>query len=148
MKKDQLPNLKDHTHPALKDAFGYKLMQVALKYRKSLLVILEEYDLIPPQMAILKILEVEDSLNQAALGEELGFDKVTTNRMIDGLEKQGFVKRVQGKVDKRERLIQITKEGKETILLLKKRNITREKNFLGALSASEAEILKKLIMKL
>jgi DNA-binding MarR family transcriptional regulator len=139
---------KDEIHPALKDAFGYRLLHAALKYRKALVDILEEFDLTPPQLGILRILSTSDMLNQATLGQELGHDKVTVVRMIDGLESLGFVNRIEGKEDKRQRLIQITKSGKEVLAIVKKKNITREKNFLSPLSDSEAETLKKLIMKL
>lgn len=147
-KNDQIPVYSEVIHPALKEAFGYRLMHAAMKYRKSLLVILDELGMVPPQMAILKILEDSEILNQASLGSELGLDKVSMVRMIDGLEELGLVKRTQGKEDKREKMIQITKEGRETIVTLKKKNIVREKNFLAPLTATEAETLKKLIMKL
>ena len=147
-KNDQIPVYSEVIHPALKEAFGYRLMHAAMKYRKSLLVILDELGMVPPQMAILKILEDSEILNQASLGAELGLDKVSMVRMIDGLEELGLVKRTQGKEDKREKMIQITKEGRETIVTLKKKNIVREKNFLAPLTATEAETLKKLIMKL
>lgn len=139
---------KEEIHPALKDAFGYRLLHVALKYRKALVDILEEFDLAPPQLGILRILATSDMLTQATLGQELGHDKVTIVRMIDGLENLGFVNRIEGIEDKRQRLIQITKSGREVLAIVKKKNITREKNFLSALSESEAETLKKLIMKL
>lgn len=139
---------KEEIHPALKDAFGYRLLHVALKYRKALVDILEEFELAPPQLGILRILATSDMLTQAALGQELGHDKVTMVRMIDGLESLGFVNRIEGTVDKRQRLIQITKSGREVLAIVKKKNITREKNFLSPLSDSEAETLKKLIMKL
>ncbi|MEA9356082.1 MarR family transcriptional regulator [Bacteriovorax sp. PP10] len=146
--KDTGPIYKEDIHPALKDAFGYRLLHVALKYRRALIEILEEFDLAPPQLGILRILATSDMLTQALLGQELGHDKVTIVRMIDGLENLGFVNRIEGKKDKRQRLIQITKSGREVLAIVKKKNITREKNFLSPLSDSEAETLKKLIMKL
>lgn len=146
--KDLVPAYKEEIHPALKDAFGYRLLHVALKYRKSLVDILEEFDLAPPQLAILRILANSDLLNQASLGQELGHDKVTMVRLIDGLEVLGMVKRLEGTEDKRQRLIQITKSGREVLAVVKKKNIVREKSFLSPLTESEAETLKKLIMKL
>lgn len=149
MRKDhQLPTLPDHIHPALKDAFGYRLMHASLKYRKALVVILEEFELTPPQLTILRILADSDLLNQTALGQELGHDKVTMVRFIDGLEEEGYIKRIAGERDKRERFIQITKRGRETLEKIKKKNSVREKNFLSPLTDEEAVTLKKLIMKL
>lgn len=146
--KDIGMHYKEDIHPSLKDAFGYRLMHAALKYRKTLIDILSEFNLVPPQLAILRILGNSDLINQAQLGQELGHDKVTMVRMIDGLEALGFVNRIEGTADKRQRLIQITKSGKEVLAIIKKKNIVREKNFLSPLSESEAETLKKLIMKL
>ncbi|MBC7713164.1 MAG: MarR family transcriptional regulator [Rhizobacter sp.] len=147
-KKFEIPAFSETIHPALKAAFGYRFMHAALKYRKTLLDILDEYGMVPPQMAILEILDGSESINQVSLGSELGLDKVSIVRMIDGLQELEYVKRVQGKEDKREKIIQITKEGKETLVALRKRNVAREKKFLSPLTAAEAETLKKLIMKL
>ena len=147
-KKSEIPVMPDKIHPALKDAFGYRLMHTALKYRKSLLVILDEFNLAPPHLAILRILSDSDLINQAELGKQLDHDKVTIVRIIDGLEKLKFIKRIAGTEDKRERLIQITKEGRAALIQIQKKNIVREKNFLSPLTETEAETLKKLIMKL
>lgn len=148
MKPKDLPPYQEEIHPALKESFGYRLMHAALKYRKSLIDILDEFEINPPQMAILKILADSDLLNQLTLGQELGHDKVTMVRMIDGLEKLGHVTRMEGVEDKRQRLIKITKSGREVLAIVKKKNVVREKNFLAPLTDSEAETLKKLIMKL
>ena len=146
--KDFHPIYKERIHPALKEAFGYRLMHVALKYRKYLIELLADFELAPPQLAILRILDNSESLNQAELGMELGHDKVTVVRLIDGLETLGFVIRRLCFEDKRQRLIEITKSGRDTLSIIKKKNIIREKDFLSPLTEAEALILKKLIMKL
>lgn len=149
MKKSiELPTFPENIHPALKEAFGYRFMHAALKYRNALLVILDDFKITPPQFAILRIVADSEFLNQATLGKELGHEKVAIVRMIDGLEELKLIKRHSGTNDKREKLIQITPAGKSALLKIKKRNITREKNFLAPLSESEALTLKKLIMKL
>ena len=149
MRKDhQLPTLPDNIHPALKDAFGYRLMHASLKYRKALVVILDEFNLSPPELMILRILSDSKPLNQTSLGQELGHDKVTIVRLIDELQELKFVEWIAGEKDKRERFVQITKEGRVVLEKIKKKNQLREKNFLAPLSAAEAAMLKKLIMKL
>ena len=146
--KDFHPIYREKIHPALKDAFGYRLMHVALKYRKDLIDLLADFDLAPPQLAILRILDTSKLLNQAELGMELGHDKVTVVRLIDGLEALGFVIRKLNSEDKRQRLIHITKSGRDVLSVIKKKNIIREKDFLYPLTESEVLILKKIIMKL
>ena len=146
--KDLVPVYREKIHPALKDAFGYRLMHVALKYRKDLIEILSDYGLIPPQLAILRILVNSELLTQAELGIELDHDKVTMVRLIDGLESHGFVIRTLGIEDKRQRLIQITKSGREVFSIIIKKNFINEKNFLSPLTENESLILRKLIMKL
>jgi DNA-binding MarR family transcriptional regulator len=147
-KREEIPNFPEVIHPALKDAFGYRFMHAALKYRKSLLVILDDYGLNPAQYSIMRILSDSNQFNQAALGKELGHDKVSMMRLIDGLESLDFIKRISSMDDKREKLIQITKSGNSALLKIKKRNMIREKSFLSPLSANEAVLLKKIIMKL
>ncbi len=146
--KDLQPIYKEKIHPALKDAFGYRLMHVALKYRKDLIELLVNFDLSPPQLAILRILDSSELFNQAALGMELGHDKVTVVRLIDGLEALGFVVRKLSSEDKRQRMIHITKSGRDVLSIIKKKNSIREKDFLSPLTDTEALLLKKIIMKL
>jgi DNA-binding MarR family transcriptional regulator len=148
MDNGYLPTFSDEIHPALKEAFGYRLMRAALKYRKSLLTLLDEFGINPPQLAILRVLSESDLLNQAELGKQLGHDKVTVVRIIDGLEELKFIKRISGITDKRERQIQITKAGRAVLARIKKKDAIREKEFLTPLTKAEALNLKKLIMKL
>lgn len=145
---DKLPILPDDIHPALKELFGYRLMHAALKYRKSLLVILEDFKISPPQLTIMRILADSTLLSQANLGKELGHDKVAMVRFIDGLEKLKYITRVAGNTDKREKLIDLTKLGKTTLSQIQKKNVVREEKFLSPLTKIEAQTLKKLIMKL
>jgi DNA-binding MarR family transcriptional regulator len=147
-KRVDLPVFPEKIHPALKEAFGYRFMHAAFKYRNALLVILDDFKITPPQFAILRIVADSEFLSQSTLGKELGHEKVAMMRMIDGLEELKFIKRHSGETDKREKKIQITNSGKSALEKIKKRNMTREKNFLSPLSESEAVLLKKLIMKL
>lgn len=135
-------------HPALKDNFGYVFAKSAAVYRQRLSQALDPLGLLPPQMGILFILRVSEPLNQLTLGEELGIDKATMVRLIDGLEEKNLVTRESSTEDRRAKLVRITRAGREMAARLEKLRTTLESDFLAPLSESERKQLRTLIAKL
>jgi MarR family transcriptional regulator, organic hydroperoxide resistance regulator len=98
---------------------------------------------------ILTRLWEENNLTQHQLGERTCQDKTNTTRAIDLLEEKGFVKRVQGENDRRNKYIQLTSKGKhleqkfvpiimEDVLGIACKGITKE----------EIDLLKKLLTQI
>ena len=67
----------------------------------------------PEQYLMLAALRYGGPFNQQALADFIHKDKATMTRMIETLLKLGYVKRVQDKVDRRNKLISITEKGKQ-----------------------------------
>lgn len=63
------------------------------------------------QWTVLVRLWEKDGQNQQDLADKCYKDKTSITRLIDGLEKRGYVKRVPDKSDKRYNLIYLTKTG-------------------------------------
>ena len=73
---------------------------------------LKEYNLNKAQVEILIILfRTESELNQTGINSYFGYNKATITRLINSLEREGYVIRVQCKTDKRERLVSLTEKG-------------------------------------
>lgn len=65
------------------------------------------------QWSILMYLTQQDGVTQQYLCDQTYKDKPSMTRLIDAMEKQGLVMRLTNKEDKRERLILLTKAGKD-----------------------------------
>lgn len=74
-----------------------------------------DYDLTFEQVFVLRILSQEEGLQLSALAEKADRERTTMSRMIDGLEKRKLVVRIADKYDKRQRLVHLTKLGRDRL---------------------------------
>lgn len=74
---------------------------------------IEQFDLTPPQFALLAFLWVEDGLTQTQLSEKSQVDRTTIGGLIDRLVKNNLVLRKPHPQDRRAHLIHLTNKGKE-----------------------------------
>ncbi len=74
---------------------------------------IEQYNLTPPQFALLSFLWQQDGLTQAELSEKGQIDRSTVGGLIDRLERDGLLERRQHPQDRRAYLIYLTEHGKE-----------------------------------
>jgi DNA-binding MarR family transcriptional regulator len=79
---------------------------------------IEQYDLTPPQFALLAFLWQQDGLTQIELSEKGQIDRSTIGGLIDRLERNGLLERRQHPQDRRAYRIFLTEQGKamESIL--------------------------------
>jgi DNA-binding MarR family transcriptional regulator len=62
----------------------------------------------------LAVLADHGPLPQRSLGEALGLTKSTISRLVDQIERRGWARRTAGRDDARERLVELTAEGRRT----------------------------------
>jgi DNA-binding MarR family transcriptional regulator len=70
------------------------------------------YDLTPEQWAVLARLKEQQGMNQSQLGEKLLKDRHNMTRILNVLEKRGYIERRGDSTDKRVYRIFLTPEGK------------------------------------
>lgn len=73
---------------------------------------IEEYDLTPPQFALLCFLWQQDGLTQVELSEKGQIDRSTLGGLIDRLERNSLLERRQHPQDRRAYRIYLTEQGK------------------------------------
>jgi DNA-binding MarR family transcriptional regulator len=74
---------------------------------------IDQYDLTPPQFALLAFLWQQDGLTQTELSEKGQIDRTTLGGLIDRLEKVGLVERRKHPQDRRAYMIHLTERGRE-----------------------------------
>lgn len=73
---------------------------------------IEQYDLTPPQFALLAFLWQQDGLTQVELSEKGQIDRSTVGGLIDRLERNCLLERRQHPQDRRAYKIYLTEQGK------------------------------------
>lgn len=141
-------SLEYKVHPALKEYFGYCLKKAAERHTILLNEELSKSQLVAGQFGILVVLRASDPLNQNSIGEEMGIDKATIVKLIDGLESLGFVERLPHKEDRRIKLVRITPKGERFASEQLKRATQITEKFLSCLTSNERQILHSALSKL
>ncbi len=97
------------------DTVGFFLQRAAkeLSLHAAQVLNTKGFNLKIEHISILAILWEENNLTQQELGERISLDKTNITRAVDLLEESGFVKRVPGKDDRRNKYIQLTAKGKK-----------------------------------
>lgn len=67
--------------------------------------------LTPAQYSVLSVLRSNDGLDQTRLAKALGFDKVTTLRVLYLMEERRLIERTRSETDKRTNSLRLTREG-------------------------------------
>jgi MarR family transcriptional regulator, lower aerobic nicotinate degradation pathway regulator len=106
---------------------------------------IEQYDLTPPQFALLAFLWQQDGLTQVELSEKGQIDRSTIGGLIDRLERNGLLERRQHPQDRRAYRIYLTEHGKameSTLSACAERSLKR---FTSGLNEDELTELRRML---
>lgn len=130
------------------NSFGYWINVVALKLKNELNRCFSNYEITAEQWAVLNRLWDKDGVTQKELAEKTAKDQPNTGRILEKLEKKGFISRQSDKNDRRILLVFLTPKGREY----------REEMITGAMevlqraskdiSDDEIETLKSILQKI
>lgn len=97
------------------DSVGFLLQRAAKELAQHAANVFHSkgFDLKIEHISILVRLWEEDNLTQQELGERICQDKTNITRAIDLLEENGYVKRLPGETDRRNKYVQLTAKGKK-----------------------------------
>lgn len=112
----------------------------------------ESFQLTVPEFRCLRMFRGEDEVTIKLLTERMGLSGSRLTRIIDGLEKKGFVLRAFHDQDRRSILVRLTKKGVATARQLEERYIRIHEEILRdfpinqqqALSAGMRQLLRSL----
>ncbi|MFJ5623632.1 MarR family winged helix-turn-helix transcriptional regulator [Peribacillus loiseleuriae] len=92
--------------------FFHQYLQISRLFTKKLNEQLHQYGLFHSQWSIVYFLKTKGPSTLVEIGEYLNVEKPTITRTVQRLSEGGFIQQVPGK-DRREKRIQLTKEGEE-----------------------------------
>ena len=109
---------------------------------------LDEHELTPPLVGIMRILQLQPGLSQQQLASMLGIVPSRLVALIDDLERRGWIERTRDAVDRRVNVLTVTAAGREAAGAIASVAKNHEKKMTGGLDAGERETLLALLTKL
>ncbi|NHJ48282.1 MAG: MarR family transcriptional regulator [Asgard group archaeon] len=83
----------------------------------------------------------QENITASDLRRELGLDPGYLSRILSNFEEKGLISKIKSKVDGRQRLLQLTKEGQKEFSLLNSRSIEEIEELLEKLNESDEKKL-------
>jgi DNA-binding MarR family transcriptional regulator len=108
----------------------------------------ESMGLTPPQLHALMWLGADAPLTMGELAQRVGVTEKTITGIVDRLERDGFVQRDRGHVDRRVVQVRLTPQGQETAGHLRAQVLARTHGLLAALEADDRAALFRIVERL
>jgi DNA-binding MarR family transcriptional regulator len=136
-------------HPALQASLGYCLFKSSSIYRARLELAIKSLNLNVHHLALLSVLSNEkSSTNQNQMCDELGVDKASMVKLIDHIEKQKLVERVNCAEDRRVKFLHLTSKGLSTLAKARKIKQGVEAEYLKPLTPEEQSSFRSILPRL
>jgi DNA-binding MarR family transcriptional regulator len=100
------------------------------------------------QYTVLFVMAHVHGLDQATLSRALGFDRVTTLRVVRGLETRGLIARTPSITDGRKSELSLTDEGREMCRLAQEPSEESRSKLMSTLTGEEQTTLINLLVKM
>jgi MarR family 2-MHQ and catechol resistance regulon transcriptional repressor len=107
-----------------------------------------EENLTAPQFGVLEIIYKSGPIPLKKIGEEMMVTGANITCVMDNLEKEGFVKRIYSKEDRRVILAELTAAGKSKIESIMPGYVENMTSFISVLNEHELKELTKYLTKL
>jgi len=126
------------------------LLRVGSDLSSALDGFLAKYGLLQGRWWVLILLMREQNLmsSPSILAEKAGVSRATMTGLIDGLDKEGLIKRVADNEDRRKFHIKLTSAGQEKLDQIMPEYYRRVGKLMGALSPEEGDSLASILTKL
>jgi DNA-binding MarR family transcriptional regulator len=108
---------------------------------------LGSYEISPPQLGALVLIEANPGISQSAVAGALRFDRSTLVQIIDRLEGRGLVMREASAHDRRSHALKLTEAGAETLAGLKIQALDQDAELADDLSEEERQALIGLLRR-
>lgn len=132
---------------ALSKHTSYVLSYVAQMAQMALDESLESLDIDARQLGVMVLIAETEHRSQVAVGKHMGLDSAHVARLVDDLEKLGYVSRDADPSDRRYYSLALTKKGRETLENAKQRSREIEDDVFGSLDDADRTLFHDLLRK-
>ncbi|WP_029009254.1 MarR family winged helix-turn-helix transcriptional regulator [Azospirillum halopraeferens] len=107
-----------------------------------------EYDITPMQYAVLAVLRSTPDLDQISLAHRAALDRSTIGGLAERLEEKGWLRRVPGVEDRRQKLLSLTEEGLRVLEAVEPAVERSQARILAPLTPEERAIFTALLERI
>ncbi len=134
----------------LDDSITFLINKTAQKFKLELGRKLKQsgLDISSDQWSVIMYLSDNNGPSQTELAYRLHKDRSNLTRILDLMEKAGYIERVRSSEDRREYNVFITGKGRELLPVLKKTGDSVMKKALKGFDSSEIKVVKSFLNKL
>ncbi|WP_379133586.1 MarR family winged helix-turn-helix transcriptional regulator [Paenibacillus sp. sgz500958] len=138
-------------HPSSPEQFlGFMLGSTYRSVSNQFARVLKPYDITPEQWSVLFIIAGREGVNQKEISEASAKDQPTTARIVELLQKKGFITKSVSNSDRRAFQLYATAEGKDLIdltLPLEQKNIEKAVSGFTTQQLTEFRQMLELIQR-
>ncbi len=106
------------------------------------------FDVTPVQFSIMSVIAEQPGLDQSRVSEEVGVDRATLANVVARLEAAGLLRRVTGRLDRRQKLLTLTPKGKALLARMQAPARRAHARTIAALSPAEQAQFLALLARL
>ena len=127
---------------------GFLLARLGMESRRRFAELMGSHGLATHHFGLLAALGERGSLAQRELIRIIGVDPRNATAIVDELEEQGLITRLQDAQDRRRYKVTITLDGNKVVQQIRRDGARIEEEFFQALDISERSMLHTLLLKL
>lgn len=131
----------------LSETTGYTICRIARKIHYQVDELFKPYGMTVEQWSALKIIEEQEPLSQKDLALLIEKNQNTVKALVSHLETKELISRITNPSDKRNKILQVTPQGKKLIQKLSFLDEKANLDFLQSFSQKEKETLNHLLAK-
>ncbi|MEK5259367.1 MarR family transcriptional regulator [Paenibacillus sp. FSL L8-0663] len=118
------------------------------KMSQQLLQRLKPYDISPEQWSVLYQIYQAEGLNQKEIAAKAVKDQPTTTRIIDLLDKKGWVRRVNSPQDRRAYLLHLTETGRQLVEKTLPVELDTNHDFVKGISSADLKQFRRTLLQI
>ncbi|MCZ8518507.1 MULTISPECIES: MarR family winged helix-turn-helix transcriptional regulator [Paenibacillus] len=130
------------------DSIGFMISTIGRKLNQSLTLRFQPYDITSEQWSVLNTLTLRDGVNQRELSQRTEKDPTNVTRILDQLERKGWIRRAPHPEDRRAYLIYATDSGRELNRTLAPMEAEMVASLLAAVPPEAERVLREALISI
>ncbi|MGF7036551.1 DNA-binding MarR family transcriptional regulator [Paenibacillus mucilaginosus] len=130
------------------DSIGFMISTIGRKLNQSLTLRFQPYDITSEQWSVLNTLTLGDGVNQRELSQRTEKDPTNVTRILDQLERKGWIRRAPHPEDRRAYLLYVTDSGRELNRILAPMEAELIASVLASVDPESERVLREALLSI
>ncbi|AEI44705.1 MarR family winged helix-turn-helix transcriptional regulator [Paenibacillus mucilaginosus] len=130
------------------DSIGFMISTIGRKLNQSLTLRFQPYDITSEQWSVLNTLTLGDGVNQRELSQRTEKDPTNVTRILDQLERKGWIRRAPHPEDRRAYLLYVTESGRELNRILAPMEAELIASVLASVDPESERVLREALLSI